>query len=192
MELKGIKNDGSNPGSRMRDAQTTYKLGNVHEDLFFVATTASAVGLHGLDYISVKYSLGSAQANKTFTVWAFAWDSAYGTANDPDMDDYAAWGVVNPSTNGGYLDAGNANVPVLGRHLMQGPKQNDPNVNWDTYMSAFDVTADGTGVITVYGWFDGGWQGSYHMPISGIVLLPEPTTVALLGLGGLALLRRRK
>jgi hypothetical protein len=52
---------------------------------------------------------------------------------------------------------------------------------------------DGSGSITVYGWMDATDYGnSLHMPLNGFYLIPEPTTVALLGLGGLAMLRRRK
>jgi hypothetical protein len=205
VELKGVKNDGSNPGSRMRGDQTNTKLGNVHQDLFFVSNTAA--GLLGRDYIQIKLTLGGAHANQPYRITAFAWDSAYNTFHDYSNDDYAAWGVVNPSINGGYHDwkwndpcttdvneygIDKRNVPILARHLMQGPPQSDPGVNALTYSSTFDVMADGSGIVTIYGWFDGAFEGSFHMPINGLIVVPEPMTVALLGLGGLALLRRRK
>ena len=49
------------------------------------------------------------------------------------------------------------------------------------------------GDITIYGWIDPtDWSGSMHMPLNGFEVVPEPATVALLGLGGLALLRRKR
>jgi hypothetical protein len=177
----------------------------VQQDLFYVATTGSGVGLLGLDYIQVKFTMGLVNADKTFQVRAYAWDSAFNTYHDSYIDDYAAWGVVNPSTNGGYhtlryddpctpedengIDK--SNIPILAQHLMQGPDQ-DAGTMSNKYSSVFDVTTDSSGVAIVYGWFNGAFQGSFHMPINGIAMIPEPATVALLGLGGLALLRRRK
>jgi hypothetical protein len=207
VELKGVKNDGSNPGSRDRLNLPDTKLGNVHEDIFFVSTTAAGVGLLGLDYIQVSLSMGAAQAGKTFGIRTFSWDSAYNTSNDSYNDDYAAWGVVNPSTNGGYhsyrwddpCTPGDENgiikrnIPMLAEWNMQGaPPRKDNTVGAYQYSGYFETTADSTGKVVIYGWFDGSLQGSYHMPINGLTVMPEPATVALLGLGGLALLRRRK
>jgi len=49
------------------------------------------------------------------------------------------------------------------------------------------------GDFTVYGWIDAtDWAGSMHMLLNGFRIVPEPTTIALLSLGGLALIRRKR
>jgi hypothetical protein len=83
-----------------------------------------------------------------------------------------------------------------GRVYMESPTT--PNADWqigdgDTHYLRFRATSSSTGFITLYGWMDAtDWANSMHMPLNGFVIIPEPTTVALLGLGGLALLRRKR
>jgi len=56
-----------------------------------------------------------------------------------------------------------------------------------------DVMTTSGGSLALYGWIDmTDWAGSAHMPIHGLVIIPEPMTIALLGLGGLALIRRKR
>jgi hypothetical protein len=81
---------------------------------------------------------------------------------------------------------------LLGRALMQGQQ---PWVIGDRFRYSVTglVTSDAAGVINIYGWNDmTSWTGSQHMMINGFYLVPEPATVALLGLGGLALSRRKR
>jgi len=60
-------------------------------------------------------------------------------------------------------------------------------------MTSFKATTNDAGVIVLYGWIDPtDWTGSMHMPLQGFMVVPEPMTIALLGLGGLALIRRKR
>jgi len=56
-----------------------------------------------------------------------------------------------------------------------------------------NVMTSSNGTLVVYGWIDStDWSGSMHLPLNGFMIVPEPITVALLGLGGLALIRRKR
>jgi hypothetical protein len=188
VELKGVKNDGSMPGSRMRTEEGIENLGRVHQDLFFVATTGAGVNKVGLDYIEMTINMSASQADKTFQITTWSYDTAFNTYHDSSMDDYAAWSLINPSTYGGYDPCGpRPLIPYLARTFLGGGEHDAYQ-----YSSTFEVTLDSLGKVTIYGWWDGeSWQGSYHMPLNGFMIIPEPMTVALLGLGGLALLRNR-
>jgi hypothetical protein len=118
---------------------------------------------------------------------------------------------LNGEPNGYYALVGSgltdSNMPAEllatgDRIFMQSPLNDDIGADWlvgDAHYAKLVVNSGGTpgehdGAITLYGWIDPGstMGGSMHMPLEGFMVIPEPATVALLGLGGLALLRRRK
>jgi hypothetical protein len=63
------------------------------------------------------------------------------------------------------------------------------------YSGSFIAQSNATGQLSIFGWYDGyKWEGTYISAINGftIGLVPEPATMVLLGLGGLALLRKHR
>ncbi|MBN1391434.1 MAG: PEP-CTERM sorting domain-containing protein [Sedimentisphaerales bacterium] len=188
IELRGVQNNGSMPGSRMRAEQGVENLGKVHQDLLFVSTTGAGAGLCGLDYIEMTIFMPS-HAGETFQITTWSYDTAFNTYNDPSMDDYAAWSLTNPSTFGGYDPCEiRPLIPYLARTFLGGGEHDAYQ-----YSSTFEITLNSFGKATIYGWWDGNsWEGNCHMPLNGFMIIPEPMTVALLGLGGLAMQRRKK
>jgi len=60
-------------------------------------------------------------------------------------------------------------------------------------MTDFLANTNDEGTVVIYGWMDAtDYTGSMHVPLNGFWIVPEPTTIALLGLGGLALIRRKR
>jgi len=55
------------------------------------------------------------------------------------------------------------------------------------------ATTNDDGACVIYAWMDAtDFGNSMHVPLNAFLVVPEPTTIALLGLGGLALLRRKR
>jgi hypothetical protein len=142
--------------------------------------------------------------NSKLAAWSLAnpatWlaDNGYPTGYEPNAVTSQMPGGLAAQLLGTTPDA-YAGITQHGLVPMLGPAAWQPWLYpWDyRYATTFslDLTANSSGVamVSVYGWNHmTSWAGSQHMPINGIRVVPEPATVALLGLGGLALLRRRK
>jgi hypothetical protein len=106
----------------------------------------------------------------------------------PQTDSNMPGTATNPYTGTGpslwQLTLGRVNEVAYDTYDHLGENQND---------TSFHVTSDDYGFIVLYGWEDfTDWTGSAHVPLNGLFVIPEPMTIALLGLGGLALIRRKR
>jgi hypothetical protein len=217
LDMLAVNYTGQNTGSRNRYQAGGAYFGNLYQDFFYVGKTGGTASGLGVDYIELLCTFSGfnpyEEQEMEFTIWS--WDPAfgfnedigYGGAGEPANSKRAVWSQTNPAewlTANGY-PAGYAvnempaelGATLLGRTSMMGPA---PWIIEDAYRYAttfsLDVTADamGTASVTLYGWNDmTTWAGDQHMPINGlrVIFVPEPATVALLGLGGLALWRKR-
>lgn len=96
---------------------------------------------------------------------------------------------ADPMTDGTYKNP----IPTLNRHQISGPDSADPYA----YSGSFLTTANGAGMVEVYGWNDSNGYGGTQLAslIGGFQLaqVPEPASLILIGMGmiGLAVYRRR-
>jgi len=212
VQVQGFRFDGGGVhGTRNRSGMSATNLGQVHNGLFFMSHSGLASALNGMDYIKTTIAMGTANAGKTFQVTMWSWDpafagsgiSGFGGAGEPAGSKKATYSLSDPrawcQANGlpmGYdvngIPAGLAAL-VVGQNLALGINPQTNPANAYTYSSTFNVTLNASGQVAIYSWLDqSSFSGSQHIPLNGIMIVPEPTTVALLGLGGLSLLRRRK
>ncbi len=204
-------------GARDRIAagpDNTSDFGLMYPDLTYVPQTAPGLGQ---DYMILEVTMGTAYAGYSAQITTFCWDPALDWASEQPGTKWMAWSTSNP---GDYLDGigepngygynptvepYESNMPAglmdlvgeYGYALQQGRHtwlSEFDDADGMTYAATVEVTLDENGVATIYGWQDGWTEtGSHHLALNGIVIsLPEPATIALLGLGGLALIRRKR
>jgi hypothetical protein len=104
--------------------------------------------------------------------------------------------VPDPPTGASGMPAGLADLVAAegGRVSMMAPLNDDTNfLGGSKYLVSFSAITDDEGTISIYGWIDPtDWTGSQHMPLNGFMVIPEPATVCLFGIGALSLLRRKR
>lgn len=144
-----------------------------------------------------------ASANDATTMWAYAeaepWRGGHFTADSNGWVTFSSADYklsLSQDSETGYANAWAYGYAEAGLRLL-----NDDTSDRDEDMPAIEtkvwdghfITADATGTLTVAVWFNAGNTGEFDAWVynkAGVV--PEPATVALLGLGALSLIRRKR
>ncbi|MDD5065119.1 MAG: PEP-CTERM sorting domain-containing protein [Phycisphaerae bacterium] len=187
--------------------------------LSFVAGTGeynATAKMFGMNYLKITLGGLAPETEYRIKLWSFEATNVWSANSANPRSKFGVWSTLNPTswlTSNGYpngyapteMTDGTSGMPeamvdAMGTEygrasVMADGYINDNNnlVGTENNMVDFYVTTSATGYVTVYGWIDPtDWAGSMHMPINGLMITPEPATIALLGLGGLALLRRKR
>lgn len=206
-KLSGLGN--TNVGARNR-GESSDVYGDLMRDMVFVQIPdGTGFGRHyfelelsglvpGQRYQLTVYSKDHNFSNPNQQFSYMAWSDL----DTLGVDGPAAWMDANVGAGESYQatdvdPVGYKNpIPTLRRTLMTGPSR--PGNAW-AYASTFGTTADGSGVVTVYGWADNdsfdGQNGQRASVFNGfqIGIVPEPASLVMFGMGllGLAVCRRR-
>lgn len=150
------------------------------------------------------WSMNLVNPNSEWGVWVadqnpmdWLFSNGYGpgqTPGEPPLGGYGSKGMPEGlaaivAANGARanLDCGDTDPGDAGL----GSANNNATVRFVT-TPYYDEDYPG-GTVDIYGWMDSvGWAGGVEMPLSGFMVIPEPTTMALLSLGGLALIRGKR
>jgi hypothetical protein len=163
--------------------------------------TRHLISLWGYEAANV-WVVNTDNPERKFGAWSTVnpkvWLEANGyDGSNPDEPPQGGYGPISPLPEGGTTDS---NMPcgLLNqsyRFFMQSPVD-DSDTAWFggmDYRATVCAWSDSSGTIVLYGWIDPtDWGGSMHLPLNAILVVPEPATIALLGLGALALLRRKR
>jgi len=178
-----------------------------------------SIGTQGFGMSYVKLTLTQLEPDVAYKIslWDYEAVGVWNNGTDAPAK-YAQWSTTNPNAwltanyngtsgecpMGGYgpiPGSADSNMPAGLKALCQASARVDmdspdayAHEGWNANKAVIRATADGDGTIVIYAWMDGVkvWGGSNHVPVEGFYVIPEPTTIALLGLGGLALIRRKR
>lgn len=168
----------------------------------------------GTNYVKLTITNLQPETEYKFYLWSFDMRQVWAaSSNNPDSK-FGVWSTTNPLdwlTNNGYpngyapseMTDGTSGMPEGlaeliaaqgSRAFMMAPTNDNNNyIGGTDYCVSFNATTTPEGAINIYGWIDPtDWTGAMHMPLNGFSVVPEPATIALLGLGGLALLRKHR
>ncbi|MDD5064906.1 MAG: PEP-CTERM sorting domain-containing protein [Phycisphaerae bacterium] len=174
--------------------------------------------MFGMNYLKLTITGLAPETEYRIRLWSFDMRQAWAaSSNNPDSK-FGCWSTINPVawlTYNGYPNGYSPIQPVPepitgesgmpqeladlvatdgGRTFMMAPANDNNNyIGGTDYCVSFKITTSSEGAISIYGWIDPtDWTGAMLMPLNGFMVIPEPATIALLGLGGLALLRKRR
>jgi hypothetical protein len=184
------------------------------------AAAASAQSSFSLSIVGAPMTVDTTMGAATFTVDVTG-DSDFGThilgggfalstgssANVTAMSwANAAWSAFN--TDGGYDGAGNYNNVIFGQLVIPGIFPPAAGSELGSVIGSFQITVEGAGVLdlslvaaapfaleavdSVSGATANSSNGSLTLGGASVNLVPAPSAMALLGLGGLAAGRRRR
>jgi hypothetical protein len=144
------------------------------------------------------WSSNSNNPNSKYGVWSTQNPLDWLTANGYPIGYSPIQPVPDPITGASGMPCGLQDVALNGngdRTAMMAPlNDNNDYLGGTAYRATIcEAETDSDGVLVIYGWIDPtDYAGSMHMPLNGFMVVPEPVTIALLGLGGLALIRRKR
>jgi len=164
--------------------------------------TLYAIDLWSYEKTSV-WSMSTANPDSKFVAWSQTNPKSWldGNYTYPGNGETMVGGGYGPKWQGGPATT-DSNMPaglkatMLARADMSATQM--PDMTWDmlgenTGRAKTHVMTDDDGIVTLYGWLDAtDWAGSAHVPLEGFYVMPEPMTITLLGLGALALIRRKR
>jgi hypothetical protein len=174
----------------------------------------------GMNYLKLTLTNLAPDTRHLISLWGYEAQDVWAMSTDNPVSKFGVWSTVNPKAwldAHGY-DGSNPDEPPLGgygppagggtdsnmpcdllnlsyRFNMISP-EGDSSTDWCgglDYRATVCAMSDSDGIIVLYGWIDPtDWSGCMHMPLNGFLVVPEPATICLLGLGTLILLRRKR